>query len=88
MPLDESRRYIGRRVSLSWCVGTRKPPNGEREEFTAVLVGEFTPERATRKLSKGMHDPSIVIDSVEFESNYYRMDLYKFMELAEIIKKE
>lgn len=88
MALDEGRRYIGRRVSLSKCMGTHKPPGGTRERFTMVLVGEFTPERAERKLQRVLHDPSIVIDSVEIESHYYRMDLYRFLELAEIVEKE
>lgn len=86
MATEAIRHYIGRRVVLSYCNGQRAAENGEYVDFSEVLIGDFTPDRATRKLRKALCDSSITIWNVETKSDYYRMPLWDFIRNAEIIQ--
>lgn len=87
MATDAIRHYIGRRVVLSYCNGQRAAANGELSDFSEILIGDFSPERATRKLRKALCDSTITIFNVETKSDYYRMPLWDFIRQAETIQE-
>lgn len=86
MATEAIRHYIGRRVVLSYCNGQRAAENGELVDYSEILIGDFDPLRATKKLRKALCDYTITIWNVETESKYYRMPLWEFIEHAEIIQ--
>lgn len=79
--------FITRTYTLSTCNGQRvNRDSGEFEDFTDVLVGDYTPIRATRALRRKHHDETISIVNVEKETKKYRMDALAFMAQAQIVE--
>ena len=76
------RNYIGRTITLTSCEGVTIR-NGSVESITETLVGDYSPERATRKLRKALNDPNVTISKVKKETNYYKMDVLEFVRRAE-----
>lgn len=78
------RKRIGRTVALSRCYG-QMVVNGEFFDVYEEIPGNYTPERATRKLRRELDDETITINHVEIEKHYYSMTLEDFMTHAKII---
>ena len=71
---------IYRTYTLSACNGQKvNPDTGEFEDFCDVLVGDYTPPRASRTLRRKHGDDTIVINNVEKETAKYKMDALEFM---------
>lgn len=81
--LAANRRYIKRSVTLSACTGQRIGELGEFEDYCDVLVGDYTPERATRVLRRLHGDQSITILNVEKETAKYAMTIEDFISNAQ-----
>lgn len=81
--LAANRRYIKRSVTLSACTGQRIGELGEFEDYCDVLVGDYTPERATRVLRRLHEDQSITILNVEKETAKYSMTIEDFISNAQ-----
>ena len=77
-------KSIGRRITITQCHGQRLTGTGEFCDFFATLIGDYTPERATRALRREFKDSSITINAVERESAYYKMRLDEFIKAAKI----
>lgn len=71
---------IYRTYTLSACNGQRiNSESGEFEDFTDVLVGDYTPPRASRALRRKYKDETITINNIEKETAKYKMDALDFM---------
>lgn len=78
-----NRRFIKRSVTLSACEGQRvNPATGEFEVYSDVLVGSYTPERATRVIRRLTGDQSVTVTHVEQETALYSMPIEKFIAAA------
>lgn len=77
-----NRRYIKRSVTLSACTGQRVGELGDFEDYCDILVGEYTPERATRVLRRLHNDQTITILNVEHETGKYVMSIEDFIAYA------
>lgn len=78
-------KSIGRRIVTTCCHGQMLDNNGEFSDFTAQLVGDYSPERATRALRREYKDSTITINNVDKTSAYYKMRLDEFMRAAKRI---
>lgn len=76
------RHYIGRTITLTDCEGVTIR-NGSVEAIAETLVGDYSPERATRKLRKALKDPNVTISKTDKKTNYYKMDVLEFVRRAE-----
>lgn len=81
-----NRQTIGRTLTLSFCVGVNII-EGEIRDFYEVLPGDYTPERATKKLRRLNEDQSITINEVRTETGYFVMDLLEFAKNAKVTLK-
>jgi len=80
----KGRSKVGRNISFSHCNGQRLvKETGEFVDYTIDILGNYTPERATRYAQRLEHDKTIIISNVEIEKHYYCMDMMKFIELSE-----
>lgn len=74
---------IYRTVTLSACNGQHvNPQTNEFEDYCAVLIGDYTPGRASRALRKSTGDDTITILNVETETRKYAMDYETFLAYA------
>lgn len=74
---------IYRTVTLSACNGQHvNPQTNEFADFCAVLIGDYTPGRASRALRKSTGDETITILNVETETKKYAMDYETFLAYA------
>lgn len=87
MARKPNRSVIGRTLTLSHCLGI-EVLGGQIEEYYRLLVGDYTPEKATRKLRKMECNESITIKTVEHETGYFTMDVYEFIQMANCKLKE
>lgn len=82
MPKKLERGMIGRTVAFSHCKGKRVE-SGELVDFEFDLIGDYSNvQKATNTLRRRTHDNSIVITSVEVDSDYYSIPLKLFVQLA------
>lgn len=77
-----NRRKIMRSITFSACLGKRVNEAGEFENYSCVLTGEYTPERATRTLRRLESDQSITIVNVDYDTKKYVMDIEDFVKHA------
>lgn len=77
-----NRKTIKRSVTITACNGQRVGSTGEFEDYTDVLVGGYTPERATRVLRRLHHDQTITIVNVEQETAKYSISIEDFIKYA------
>lgn len=76
------RGMIGRTVMFSHCKGKRVE-SGELVDFEFDLIGDYSNvQKATNTLRRRTHDNSIVITSVETDSDYYSIPLKLFVQTA------
>lgn len=69
---------IGRRIEKSVCKGVVLTDSCEFEAVEFILYGDYTPERATRKLRRDYRDNTITINEVVHQSAYHKMPIEKF----------
>ena len=79
---------IYRTIRDTRCYGQHVNDHGEFEDFTAVIVGSFDEEKATKVLRKEYADNTIVINRVEHQTTKYRLSLARFIDNAEVIEEE
>lgn len=71
---------IYRTVTLSACNGQRvNPQTNEFVDYYDVLIGDYTPGRASRALRKTTGDDTITILNVKTETKKYAMDYETFL---------
>lgn len=75
-------RKVRRTVTLSACIGQRLSELGEFEDYQDILIGDYTPEKATRTLRRIHSDQTITIVRVEQETGTYEMKIEDFIETA------
>jgi len=74
---------IYRTVTLSACIGQHvNPQTNEFEDYCEVLIGDYTPGRASRALRKSTGDETITILNVETETRKYVMNYETFLAYA------
>lgn len=74
---------IYRTVTLSVCMGQHvNPQTNEFEDYCEVLIGDYTPGRASRALRKSTGDESITILKVEQDTRKYAMSYDTFLAYA------
>ena len=79
-------RSIGRAFYWSKCNGQRyNYETQEFEDFAFEVLGNYTPQRATRYAQKKYKDSSITIINVELEKHYHKMSAEKFLQESERI---
>ena len=77
---------IYRTVTLSACNGQHvNPQTNEFEDYCEVLIGDYTPGRASRALRKATGVETITILNVETETRKYVMDYETFLAYATAI---
>lgn len=82
MAKNLERGMIGRTVAFSHLKGKRVE-SGELVDFECNLIGDFSNiEKATNTLRRRTHDNSIVIMSVEVDSDYYSIPINLFVKTA------
>lgn len=75
---------IYRTITYTACNGQHlNTATGEFEDYCDVIIGDYTPARATRYLRRVAGDDSITINNVEQETKKYQMDVQTFIEYAE-----
>lgn len=79
---------IYRTITDTRCYGQHVNDHGEFDDFTAVLVGSYDEEKATKALRKEYADNTIVINRVEHQTTKYRLSLAHFIENAEVIEED
>lgn len=79
---------IYRTITDTRCYGQHVNDHGEFEDFTAVIVGSYDEEKATKALRKEYADNTIVINRVEYQTTKYRLSLAHFIENAEVIEED
>ena len=70
---------IMRTVTVSACNGQHVDDHGEFADFSDVIIGHTTPEKATRYFRKKLGDSTITINNVESETRQYTMSLLDFI---------
>ena len=76
------RGMIGRTVVFSHCKGKRVE-SGELVDFECDLLGDYSNvQKATNTLRRRTHDNSIVITSVDIDSDYYSIPIKLFVQTA------
>lgn len=76
------RGMIGRTVTFSHCKG-KCVESGELIDFEYDLIGDYSDlQKATNTLRRRVRDNSIVITSVETDSDYYSIPLKLFVQIA------
>lgn len=74
---------IYRTVTLSVCMGQHvNPLTNEFEDYCEVLIGDYTPGRASRALRKSTGDETITILKVEQDTRKYVMSYETFLAYA------
>lgn len=78
----KERGRIGRRIQICHCVG-KVVAKGKLIDFECDLYGDYSnPVKATNTLRQRLGDSSILITSVETESDYYSIPTRLFLEVA------
>ena len=77
-------RSIGRKFYWSNCSGQRyNYETKEMEDFSFVVLGNYTPQRATGYAQRTFKDNTIIIWNVEIEEHYHKMSAEKFLQESE-----
>ena len=78
----KERGRIGRRIQICHCIG-KVVAKGKLIDFEYDLYGDYSdPMKATNALRQRLGDSSILITSVEVESDYYSIPIRLFLEVA------
>lgn len=77
-------RSIGRKFYWSNCSGQKyNYKTKEIEDFSFIVLGNYTPERATKYAQRFFKDNTILIWNVEIEEHYHKMSAEKFLQESE-----
>lgn len=77
-------KAIGRAFYWSKCTGHKyNYETGDFEDFSFIVLGNYTPQRATNYAQKKYKDSSILIVNVEIEKHYHKMSAEKFLQESE-----
>lgn len=78
----KERGRIGRRIQICHCIG-KTVNRGKLIDFEYDLYGDYSnPVKATNTLRQRLGDSSILITSVETESDYYSIPTRLFLKVA------
>ncbi len=78
----KERGRIGRRIQICHCAG-KVVAKGKLIDFEYDLYGDYSnPVKATNTLRKRLGDSSILITSVETETDYYSIPTRLFLKVA------
>lgn len=80
---------VGKNITLTACNGQHvNPDTQEFEDFCDIVVGNMDIPRAQRFLRRKYHDSTIVINNIEKDTGYYKMDALEFIKHATRVEKE
>nr|DAU86383.1 MAG TPA: Histone-like Protein p6 [Bacteriophage sp.] len=76
-------KTIGRRITTSECRGIiYSESEGNFTVFADKLLGDYTPERATRACRRIYNNQTITVSEVTKRSAYYKAPLNEFLKIA------